>query len=373
MNCLTTRCTPVNFDIESPVAKLLGATTTTTTSSPVVAEATLSFLTTPVVEVLTPLVVTNRPPTPHPSILGIEPFTETPLHHLCCKWNRTGQSPLPVLSPLCPLFLKWNPFGRKSQLMWKDLVLPGCKMSPMVSTRDPDGIPSVTTIARLGSPTISDEERITRINELFGTNLPLHPKTDDDNSSERFSVVTDEDHVVTTTYNGYNLFDNNNRSNYSPCLPIFTMLILNDDEAHSSNNKTVRPKPVVVNKIQPLQTIHEYTLTNFDTNTSGEMNSTIKRLIEYAKSISEKESTTVNLIEFDAESNNLSDETNDSTKKDRRYYPIWQWNLVQLRFRSLVFYDIAFLEMGFNPDECSSANKSTLKNILSIVRTLTSV
>ncbi|KAL7332989.1 Retrotransposon-derived protein peg10 [Mucor circinelloides] len=81
MNCLTTRCTPVNFDIESPVA-----TTTTTASSPVVAEeATLSFPTTPVVEVLTPLVVANRPPTPHPSILDIEPFSETLLHHLCCK------------------------------------------------------------------------------------------------------------------------------------------------------------------------------------------------------------------------------------------------------------------------------------------------
>ncbi|EPB80948.1 hypothetical protein HMPREF1544_12361 [Mucor circinelloides 1006PhL] len=78
MNCLTTRCTPVNFDIESPVAKLLGATTTTTASSPVAAETTLSYPTTPVVEILTPLVVTNRPPTPHPSILDIEPFSETP-------------------------------------------------------------------------------------------------------------------------------------------------------------------------------------------------------------------------------------------------------------------------------------------------------
>ncbi|KAG1069458.1 hypothetical protein G6F42_026250 [Rhizopus arrhizus] len=78
MNCLTTRCTPVNFDIESPVAKLLGATTTTTASSPVVAEATLSIPTTPVVEVLTPLVVANRPPTPHPSILDIEPYWPEP-------------------------------------------------------------------------------------------------------------------------------------------------------------------------------------------------------------------------------------------------------------------------------------------------------
>ncbi|KAL9536927.1 hypothetical protein PS6_011792, partial [Mucor atramentarius] len=47
--------------------------------------------------------------------------------------------------------------------------------------------------------------------------------------------------------------------------------------------------------------------------------------------------------------------------------------LVQLRCScSVVAYDIAFLEMGFNPDECSST-KSTLKNILVIVRTLTSV
>ncbi|KAL7332990.1 hypothetical protein PS15p_201958 [Mucor circinelloides] len=133
------------------------------------------------------------------------------------------------------------------------------------------------TIAELGSPTIRDEVRIERINDLlFGLNLPLNPvaydDNDDNNSSERFSVIIDEENVV-TTYNDYNLFDNNNnRSNYSPCLPIFTMLILNDDEAHSSNNKKVvmsvdndntradnnklqtlqtskRPKPVVVNKI----------------------------------------------------------------------------------------------------------------------------
>ncbi|KAL7312129.1 hypothetical protein PS15m_007929 [Mucor circinelloides] len=44
----------------------------------------------------------------------------------------------------------------------------------------------------------------------------------------------------------------------------------------------------------------------------------------------------------------------------------------QLQANVVAAYDIAFLEMGFNPDECSST-KSTLKNILSIVRTLTSV
>ena len=37
--------------------------------------------------------------------------------------------------------------------------------------------------------------------------------------------------------------------------------------------------------------------------------------------------------------------------------------LVQLRSCSVVAYGIAFLEMGFNHDECSSI-KSTLKNIL---------
>ncbi len=55
------------------------------------------------------------------------------------------------------------------------------------------------------------------------------------------------------------------------------------------------------------------------------MNSMSKRLIEYTKPIFEKESTTINLIEFDTESYNLSDETDESTKKDRRHYLIRQW------------------------------------------------
>ncbi|KAL7317126.1 hypothetical protein PS15m_003523 [Mucor circinelloides] len=48
--------------------------------------------------------------------------------------------------------------------------------------------------------------------------------------------------------------------------------------------------------------------------------------------------------------------------------------LVQLRSCcSVVAYGIAFLEMSFNPDECSSTKSTLKKNILSIVRTLTSV
>ncbi|KAL7316569.1 hypothetical protein PS15m_005652 [Mucor circinelloides] len=120
MNCLKTRCTPVSFDIQSPVANLIVASTTTAASSPVAAEATLSFPITPVVEVLTPLVVASRrSPTPHPSILDIEPFSEmssitdaAPPSLLQVELYRL--EPLPVLSPLRPPSSEWNPFGRRN-------------------------------------------------------------------------------------------------------------------------------------------------------------------------------------------------------------------------------------------------------------------
>ncbi|EPB88630.1 hypothetical protein HMPREF1544_04502 [Mucor circinelloides 1006PhL] len=322
MNCLTTRCTPVNFDIESPVAKLLGATTTTTASLPIVAEATLSLPTTPIVEALTPLVVATRPPTPHPSILDIEPYWPEPttctvpslppsLFQMEPFWEEeqptfihnpimvTGWEEAPVneegpgstwlqdvtngnwMEPVWlnefnedqqeeeevliePFIFNNIDFNNDSDDHWATRirnhypdddaasiisVLSG-RYQQRVNMEYPPSPPTLrtdgplfdpVTIAESGSPTIRDEVRIRRINELFGLDLPLNPGAVDDgdnNSTERFSVVIDEDHVV-TTYNDYNLFDNNNHSNYSPYLPIFTMMILNDDEAHSSNNKKV--------------------------------------------------------------------------------------------------------------------------------------
>ncbi|EPB80947.1 hypothetical protein HMPREF1544_12360, partial [Mucor circinelloides 1006PhL] len=54
-------------------------------------------------------------------------------------------------------------------------------------------------IAELESPNISDQQRITTINDLFGLNLPLNPVADDDdvddNSSEHSSVIIDEENV----------------------------------------------------------------------------------------------------------------------------------------------------------------------------------